>query len=191
MNRLSRCVKFSWRKSDHSRNPARALVSCARRVCFAAAHDAKIKSFLLPYPSDMDLQRSSISLRQLHYLVAVADAGSFSAAADQTHVAQPALSRQIAALEACVGLRLLNRSRTGVALTDGGARLYTLARNTLERLGSVQAELRASEQRPTGPVTIALPISLASMLVPAVLRELEMHYPAIELRIDDRLSPEN
>ncbi|HET7096561.1 MAG TPA: LysR family transcriptional regulator [Casimicrobiaceae bacterium] len=139
----------------------------------------------------MDLLRSSISLRQLHYLVAVADAGSFSAAAEETHVAQPALSRQIAALEARVGLRLLNRSRTGVALTDGGARLYTLARNTLERLGSVQAELRASEQRPAGPVTMALPISLASMLVPAVLRELEAHYPEIELRIDDRLSPEN
>lgn len=139
----------------------------------------------------MDLQRSAISLRQLHYLVAVADAGSFSAAADQTHVAQPALSRQIAALEAQVGLRLLNRSRKGVALTDGGVRLYTLARSTLERLGSVQAELRASEQKPTGPVTIALPISLASMLMPNVVREIETHYPEIVLQIDDRLSPEN
>jgi len=139
----------------------------------------------------MDLLRSSISLRQLHYLVAVADAGSFSAAADQTHVAQPALSRQIAMLEARVGLRLLNRSRTGVALTDGGARLYTLARNTLERLGGVQAELRASEQIPAGPVTVALPMSLASMLAPAILRELEARCPEIVLRIDDRLSPEN
>jgi len=71
----------------------------------------------------MDLLRSAISLRQLHYLVAIADAGSFSAAADQTHVAQPALSRQIALLEAHVGLRLLHRSRKGVALTEGGVRL--------------------------------------------------------------------
>jgi len=139
----------------------------------------------------MDLLRSAISLRQLHYLVAIADAGSFSAAADQTHVAQPALSRQIALLEAHVGLRLLHRSRKGVALTEGGVRLYTLARSTLELLGSVQADLRASEKKPAGLVTIALPTSLASLLVPQVVCELDRRYPAIVLRIDDRLSPEN
>jgi LysR family nitrogen assimilation transcriptional regulator len=139
----------------------------------------------------MDLLRSSISLRQLYYLVAVADAGSFSAAAAKTHVAQPALSRQIATLEANVGLRLLDRSRSGVVLTDGGARLYALARNTLERLGGVQAELRASEQTAAGPVTVALPFGLTSMLVPSVVRELEARFPEIVLRIDDRLSPEN
>jgi LysR family nitrogen assimilation transcriptional regulator len=80
----------------------------------------------------MDLLSSAISLRQLHYLVAVADAGSFSAAAHRTHVAQPALSRQIAMLEDQIGLRLLHRSRKGVTLTDGGIRLYTLARSVLE-----------------------------------------------------------
>lgn len=138
----------------------------------------------------MDALRSAISLRQLHYLVAVADAGSFSAAADQTHVAQPALSRQIGILEAHVGLRLFDRSRKGVALTEGGARLYTLARSTLERLGSVQAELRAGDQTPTGLVTVALPTSLASMLVPKVVRDLQARYPEIILRVDDRLTPD-
>ena len=139
----------------------------------------------------MDLLRSAISLRQLHYLVAVADAGSFSAAADQTHVAQPALSRQIALLEAQVGLRLLNRSRKGVTLTEGGTRLYTLARSMLERLGSVQMELRASEKRPAGVVTVALPPSVASMLLPRVVREIEARYPEIILRVEDSLSLEN
>jgi LysR family nitrogen assimilation transcriptional regulator len=139
----------------------------------------------------MDLLRSAISLRQLHYLVAVADAGSFSAAAEQTHVAQPALSRQIALLEAQVGLRLLNRSRKGVTLTEGGTRLYNLARSMLERLGSVQSELRASEKRPAGVVTVALPPSVASMLLPGVVREIEAHYPEIILRVEDSLSLEN
>ena len=138
----------------------------------------------------MDLHRSAISLRQLHYLVAVADAGSFSAAANQTHVAQPALSRQIAILEAQVGLRLLNRSRRGVALTEGGARLYNLARTTLERLDSVQTELQTSAKRPAGGVTVALPTSLASMLVPNVMRELEARFPEIVLRVEDGPSPE-
>jgi len=139
----------------------------------------------------MDLLHPAISLRQLHYLIAVADAGSFSAAADQTHVAQPALSRQIAMLEAQVGLRLLSRSRKGVALTEGGVRLYNLARSMLERLGSVQMELRASEKRPAGVVNIALPPSVASMLVPKVVRELESRYPEIILRVEDGLSLEN
>jgi LysR family nitrogen assimilation transcriptional regulator len=139
----------------------------------------------------MDLLRSAISLRQLHYLVAVADAGSFSSAAGQTHVAQPALSRQIAMLEAQVGLRLLNRSRKGVTLTEGGVRLYNLARNMLERLGGVRLELRASEMRPAGVVTVALPPSLASMLVPNVLRELESRYPEVVLRVEDGLSLQN
>ena len=139
----------------------------------------------------MGILRSAISLRQLHYLVAVADAGSFSAAAEQTHVAQPALSRQIAILEGQVGLRLLDRSRKGVTLTEGGARLYDLARSMLERLGSIQMELRASEKRPAGVVNIALPPSLASMLVPNVVRELESRYPEIVLRVEDGLSLEN
>jgi LysR family nitrogen assimilation transcriptional regulator len=127
----------------------------------------------------MDHIGSAISLRQLHYLVAVADAGSFSAAAAQTHVVQPALSRQIAMLEAEIGLRLLDRSRKGVTLTEGGVRLYNLARSMLERLGSIKTELRASEKRPAGVVNIALPPSVASMLVPRVVRELEVRYPDI------------
>lgn len=139
----------------------------------------------------MDLLRSAISIRQLHYLVAVVDAGSFSAAADQIHVAQPALSRQIAMLEEQLSLRLLNRSRKGVTLTEGGIRLYNMARGMLERLGSVQAELRASEKRPAGVVNIALPPSVASMLVPKIVRELESRYPEITLRVEDGLSLEN
>lgn len=138
----------------------------------------------------MDLLRSTISLRQLHYLVAIADAGSFSAAAERTHVAQPALSRQIAILEARVGMRLLNRSHNGVALTEGGDRLYNLARPMLERLGGVQVELRGTRRRPAGMVTVALPTSLASMLVPKVVRELEARYPDIILRIEDGPTPE-
>jgi LysR family transcriptional regulator, nitrogen assimilation regulatory protein len=130
-------------------------------------------------------------MRQLHYLVAVAEAGSFSAAADQTHVAQPALSRQIAMLEAQVGLRLMNRSRKGVLLTEGGVRLYNLARSMLEQIGSVQTELRARDKRPAGLVTVALPPSVASMLVPRVVRDLRSRYPEIILRVEDGLSLEN
>ena len=133
----------------------------------------------------------AISLRQLRYLVAIADAGSFSAAAQRIHVAQPALSRQVALLEAHVGSRLLQRSREGARLTEAGTRLYALARGTLDRLTEVQAELRSSEASPGGVVNIALPPSVASMLVPRVMRELERRHPRIVLRVEDGLSLEN
>jgi LysR family nitrogen assimilation transcriptional regulator len=61
----------------------------------------------------------------------------------------------------------------------------------LERLGGVKSELRASEKRPAGVVTVALPTSVASMLVPPVVRELESRYPDIILRVVDGLSLEN
>jgi LysR family transcriptional regulator, nitrogen assimilation regulatory protein len=126
-----------------------------------------------------------ISLRQLRYLVAVSDAGSFSAASVRTHVAQPALSRQIAMLEASVGACLLQRSRKGVTLTESGLRLYGIARGMLERLSHVRAEITSGQDVASGVVTIALPPSVASMLVPKVVRELERHHPLVELRVED------
>jgi LysR family transcriptional regulator, nitrogen assimilation regulatory protein len=154
-------------------------------------HRTNTKNAVLPCRNGMDYLRSGISLRQLRYLVAVTEAGSFSAAAQRTHVAQPALSRQVAMLEALVGSRLMQRSRNGITLTESGIQLYNLARGVLERLGSLHSELRSSEKRPGGVVTIALPPSIASMLVPRLVRELERRYPQIVLRVEDGLSPEN
>ena len=139
----------------------------------------------------MEHAGSPISLRQLRYLVAVSDAGSFSAASERTHVAQPALSRQIAMLEAMVGTRLLQRSRNGVTLTESGSRLYDIARGMLERLAHVESELHAGAASASGVVTIALPPSLASMLAPKVVRELERRHPLVALRVDDGLSLDN
>jgi len=131
-----------------------------------------------------------ISLRQLRYLVAVSDAGSFSAASVRTHVAQPALSRQIAMLEACVGTCLLQRSRKGVTLTESGLRLYGIARGMLERLSHVHAEITSIQEVASGVVTIALPPNVASMLVPRLVRELERCHPHVELRVEDGSSLE-
>lgn len=65
-----------------------------------------------------------MELRQLRYFRAVAELLSFSRAAEQLHVAQSALSRQIQALESTVGARLLERDRAHVALTVAGKSFY-------------------------------------------------------------------
>ncbi|WP_399893322.1 LysR family transcriptional regulator [Streptomyces sp. BBFR51] len=77
-----------------------------------------------------------LDLRKLRYFVTVADQLHFGRAADELHIAQPALSRQIRALEQDLGTPLLTRDRHGVALTDAGRQLLTDAGPLL---ASVQA----------------------------------------------------
>ena len=89
----------------------------------------------------------AFDLRQLRYFVAVADSGSFRAAAERLHVSQPPLSRQVADLERGLGARLLDRSAAGVALTATGRAVYAKADAILR-----QAEaLAASVAKPQAP----------------------------------------
>lgn len=84
---------------------------------------------------------AEVDLRQLRYLVAVADQGGFTTAAEQLVMTQPAISRAVAALERAVGVRLLDRTSRGVVLTAAGKALVDEAR---EILGQVeQAVIRA------------------------------------------------
>ena len=69
-----------------------------------------------------------MELRVLRYFVAVADAGSVTAGSAASHVSQPAVSRQLRALERELGVELLVRSEGGVRLTAAGAELLVLAR---------------------------------------------------------------
>src|SRR5271154_5262056 len=72
-----------------------------------------------------------LELRHLRYLVAVADAGTFTRAAEQLFIAQPTLSQQIGRLEQFLGTPLLVRGRDGVRLTTAGAVLLDAARDVL------------------------------------------------------------
>jgi len=72
-----------------------------------------------------------VELRHLRYFVAVVEEGQISAAARRLHLAQPALTQAIQALEQAVGVRLLDRHPRGVTATDAGARLFTGAKATI------------------------------------------------------------
>src|ERR1700727_1764539 len=72
-----------------------------------------------------------LELRHLRYLAAVADAGTFTRAAEQMFIAQPSLSQQIGRLEQLVGTPLLVRGRDGVRLTTAGAGVVGVSRGVL------------------------------------------------------------
>ena len=91
-----------------------------------------------------------LELRHLRYLAAVADAGTFSRAAERLFIAQPTLSQQIGRLEQLVGTRLLHRHRDGVQLTEAGTVLLDIARNVLSAVdhGVSQTRQAAGLERP-------------------------------------------
>ncbi len=86
--------------------------------------------------------RQSLELRHLRYFVAVADAGTFTRAAERLFVAQPTLSQQIRRLEQIVGTPLLRRGREGVRLTVAGTVLLAAARDVLSAAGHAVAQTR-------------------------------------------------
>src|ERR1700730_9698144 len=75
-----------------------------------------------------------LELRHLRYLVAVADAGTFTRAAERLFIAQPPLRQQSRQLEQIVGAPLLHRRRDGVRITAAGAVLLDAARDVLSRV---------------------------------------------------------
>src|SRR2546429_3248533 len=84
-----------------------------------------------------------MDLRQLRYLIALADERHFTRAAEREHIAQPALSQQIRRLEDEVGVALVERTTRRVAITEAGELLVVRARRILSELSAADAAVEA------------------------------------------------
>ena len=124
-----------------------------------------------------------LDVKRLHVLCEVARRGSFSAAADALGYTQPAVSRQIATLEAEVGTALVRRVPQGAVLTDAGRLLVTHATAVLARLGEAEAELQAMLGLHSGSLRLASFASAASSIVPLAIVAFRERYPAIDLSV--------
>lgn len=131
---------------------------------------------------------SRISLRQLRYFVDVVEQRGFTAAARVLHVAQPALSRQIAQLEDDLGERLLVRQSDGVLPTDAGLRLYDLARAILERVNGAREEVRGQQSEPQGRVSVALPTTGGTDLITELVQVCAVELPKVSLQVIDGIA---
>src|ERR687893_580209 len=122
-----------------------------------------------------------LDVKQLRVLKAVAEHGSFSAAAEALAYTQPAISQQIAALEKSAGTTLVDRTSRGVRLTDAGRALVDHAEVVIARLAAAEAELDAIAGVRGGRVRLAaFPTAGASVMPPAIALFSRRH-PQVEL----------
>jgi DNA-binding transcriptional LysR family regulator len=121
--------------------------------------------------------------RRLRVLCEVARHGSFSAAAESLGYTQPAVSRQIATLEAEVGTTLIRRVPKGAVLTDAGRLLVDRAEVILAGLDDAENELRALAGLEGGRVRMATFASAASSIVPLAIAAFRERHPAVELSV--------
>ncbi len=120
-----------------------------------------------------------LDLRQLRYFVAIVDAGSVSRAALVLHIAQPAMSQQLAHLEREIGTKLLRRSVRGVAPTDAGKAVYRHAQTLLKLAAETANVARGAGAGASGRVRIGLPSSIAMILAAPLLAALHERHPGI------------
>jgi len=127
----------------------------------------------------------NFELRHLVYFREVARHLHFRKAADALAVAQPALSRQIAQLEAALGTPLFVRSRRRVELTAAGRILAERIEPLLRALAGVPAELRALAQGRIGHIRIAFTGLAMATVLPGILREFNRQFPGIRVELNE------
>jgi DNA-binding transcriptional LysR family regulator len=127
----------------------------------------------------------NFELRHLVYFREVARQLHFRKAAETLAVAQPALSRQIAQLEAALDAPLFTRSRRRVELTAAGRVLAERVEPLLRALAGVPAELRALAQGRVGHVRVAFTGLAMATVLPGILREFHRRFPGIRVELNE------
>jgi len=131
-----------------------------------------------------------MELRQLRYLVALAEERNFTRAAAREHVAQPALSQQIRRLEDEVGLALAQRTTRSVSITEAGEMLVTRARLILAELDSARSELDGLRGIQRGHVAVGAMHTMGPIDITMALATFHQRHPEVELSVREQSSEE-
>lgn len=122
-----------------------------------------------------------MNLRDLQYLVAVADERHFGRAADACFVSQPTLSTQIRKLESELGVELIERNPRNIALTDAGRQVVDRARLVLAEADNIREIARRAADPDAGTLRIGLFPTLGPYLLPHVVPKVRERFPKLEL----------
>jgi LysR family hydrogen peroxide-inducible transcriptional activator len=124
-----------------------------------------------------------MNLRDLQYLVALAETGHFGEAAERCHVSQPTLSAQVKKLEEYLGVQLFERQPRKVTLTDAGRRIVERARRITQEAEEIRELARASRDPLTGKLRVGLIPTIAPYLLPRVAAQLRRKLPGLSLML--------
>lgn len=127
-------------------------------------------------------------LSSMQTLVRVVATGSFSAAARQLGIGQPAVSKTVAQLEAALGVKLLTRTTRGLSVTDAGRRYYALAQRVLDAASEAEAAARDAGAALSGRLRISTAISFGRLQIVPRLPAFMTAHPdlTIDMVMDDR-----
>ncbi|MGV9600988.1 LysR family transcriptional regulator [Streptosporangium sandarakinum] len=124
-----------------------------------------------------------VELQQLRYVVAVAEIGNFTRAAERCHVVQSALSHQVAALERELGVRLFERTSRRVRLTPAGEAFLPGARACLEAAERARADVAAASGEIRGRLAVGAIPTVAALDLPAALRDYRRRHPRVRITL--------
>ena len=124
-----------------------------------------------------------MDIKPLRYFQAIADANSFTKAAEQLHVAQPAISMAIKKLEAELDLTLFHRHERQISLTDEGKKLLQHSRRILQAIDDARLEMEELKGLTKGEVRVGIPSMLGSYYFPPILMAFRHRYPELDLSV--------
>ncbi|WP_399096062.1 transcriptional regulator CynR [Streptomyces sp. BBFR2] len=124
-----------------------------------------------------------VELRHLRYLLAVAEQGNFTRAAEELHISQPTLSQQIKQLERTLGVQLLDRTGRTVRLTDAGAVYTDHARRALRDLAAAERAVHDVQDLSRGHLRLGVTPTFSAYLVGPLTAELHARHPGVRLTL--------
>ena len=129
-----------------------------------------------------------MNLRDLRYLVAVAEERHFGRAANACHVSQPTLSVQIRKLEEQLGIPLFERTNRSVSTTPAGEDILECAREVMAQVARIQAIADARRDPLSAPLRLGVIPTLSPYLMPLVLRPLRERHPRLKLVLSEEVT---
>jgi LysR family transcriptional regulator for metE and metH len=122
-----------------------------------------------------------LEIRHLRTLMAIADTGTVSRAADRVHITQSAVSHQLKALESHYGVAMVTREGQTVKLTDPAERLVALARAVISEIQAAERDVARIAVKPAGSLRIAMECHTCFEWLMPIMDEFRMNWPLVEL----------
>lgn len=129
-----------------------------------------------------------MNLRDLKYIIAVAEHCHFGRAAEQCFVSQPTLSGQVKKLEDELGVTIFERTKRSVELTPVGGEMVDYAKRIVEQADAMQQLARSHQDPLAGPLRLGAIPTLSPYLIPLILRPLKQEYPQMQLVLHEEIT---